>query len=262
METWSVPPENLQAALDVVKPELMAVPKDQLRVPFLVRARVMDITTHAIAATKQVEHRFADVFSAQHVAKIMDSSGKLMLLAHAYYLTELDTNPAEVSSKAARRHELGEILWERDQTLLAWVRPAVRNHPEGLKRLAAITPGTGTRDTAEDVVKLVEICHDYHIRNDEITDSFLDESYTLATEQLGLLAGDDVEVDGSPVDMRRRAFTVWFRHYSFMVAAARYAAGLPPALNVEFPSAVAERSKSTAAVSKDQPTGGTTGSGE
>lgn len=179
---------TLRNILNAALPTLMALDKKDLRAPFLNRVRVADLTAELVDSAEIVKDRIVALFSVDHGAHIAAALDRLPSCSKAYYLAEIDAEAHWVPEVLARKQQLSEILTERDQTLVAWIKPAIRKNAEAKARLAEITPGIGVRDEAEDVLRLVQLYRDQKISSPEITDAFLDESETLATEQLTLLS--------------------------------------------------------------------------
>jgi hypothetical protein len=133
---------------------------------------------------------------------------------------------------------------DHDQTLSAWAVPLFRSHAEAKAVLSDILRGRGIRDDADDTLRLVALFRKHwgDVNGKvPVTAKQLSQAETEATELLQILDSTDSNEDGSPKDIRRRAFTYWLGPYSELFNLGRYLLRGDADVARRFPGIAAER---------------------
>lgn len=114
--------------------------------------------------------------------------------------------PAE---SVTRRRELRAKVRAHDQLLSKWARAAFEDDPVEGPIVAALIPGSGVYDDAQDTVGWVAMWrrHPEAREQSPITVAYLDEAEADATELLPLIKAEDTDTEAR--DLARRAYTAW-----------------------------------------------------
>jgi hypothetical protein len=183
------------------KPALLAMPTASLVQPRVTRERAARLTTI-------LKHEFAPLLSnlTTELSPERAASRKADFDAvedHAlvYYAAELAVEGPWTSDQKARRTELAIKVREYDRYLSRWAVAVFDSDPDAKKVVASILRGRGTRDDADDTVRLVDLFRkhwDNVAGKTPVTTSYLESAEADATELLQLLDGRNEAPTGSP----------------------------------------------------------------
>jgi hypothetical protein len=168
--------------------------------------------------------------------------------ANVYYASALEVRIPWTTEQKKRHRELNKLNRAHDDYLFTWAWAHFQKDDALRPRLIDIRRGHGSRDDAEDVVREVRIFRDnlpILENKTPVTAEYLDQAERDATEQLELLKiKDGGDQTGSPLDLRRRAYTAWEIDYNSLIHEGRYLTGDTPEAASLFPKVSAERSGS------------------
>ena len=218
-------PSHMHELFAAAKTELLAIPPGALLRPRMPRERVLDLTqVMRREFAPLVPHLAAELSPARAAERLADYDA-LELRSLVYCAADLAVEEPWSPAQRARRAELVARVHEHDEVLSGWAVPLFRKDPEASATLADILRGGGTRDDAEDTLRLVDL---FRSRWDEVggrtpvTEHQLAEAEADAAELIRILDAIEGEGLGSPRDLRRRAFTYWFQPYSEVFLLGRY----------------------------------------
>lgn len=225
--------------------------------PHVGREDVLNLTTHVKESFVGIETLLTDIFSKDHEAKIRDAYARVDDAALGYYQAEIEWESSLVLPVGVDFKKHFGMVREDDKKLFDWAVGPFRENEAAQAVLADIRSGTGRRDDAEDVVRLVGLYRQYGVRTSDITDAYLDAAEERATAQINYLRSSNPDTTGSFADIRRRAYTHWVELYNIIVRAGRYVTKDPEQGAALFPGA--HPSRNPTPPSKAPTTGQATG---
>ncbi|WP_437765845.1 hypothetical protein WME77_01965 [Sorangium sp. So ce764] len=241
-------PKRMNDLFAEMKPTLLELPSDSLQKPRVSRERALQLTAALRQEFAPLVPRLAEELSPAKVKRRKADLDALEPRALVFYAADLAVDAPWTSAQKERRAALARKVREHDELLSAWAAPVFRKDPEASAIVADIQRGKGTRDDAEDTVRLVALFrrHWPAIKGQTpVKEAYLDEAEADATELLALLDAGETSAKGSPRDLRQRAYTHWLSAYVELLHLGRYLERDDPAAAERFPAVSAERGAST-----------------
>ncbi|WP_437827416.1 hypothetical protein [Sorangium sp. So ce1153] len=238
-------PKRMNDLFAEAKPTLLELPSDSLERPRVSRERALQLTAALRQEFASLMPRLAEELSPAKARKRKADFEALEPRALVFYAADLAVDAPWTSVQKERRAALARKVREHDELLSAWAVPLFRKDEEASAAVADIQRGKGTRDDAEDTVRLVALFRKHWPAvkgQTPIKESYLDEAEADATELLGLLDVGETSALGSPRDLRQRAYTHWLAAYLEVFHLGRYLQRHDPAAAERFPAVAAERS--------------------
>jgi len=212
--------------------------------PRVSRERVAELTSLLRREVKPFLPQLVHELSPEKVTARLADVDALEPGALVFYAADLAVETPWSSDQKSRRNDLVVKVRNHDAVLSGWASPAFRNDKDATRVLADITRGRGIRDDADDTIRLVALFRKYWAKVEKmtpLTTQALDIAESEATELLRLLDDGEAPAKGSPRDLRRRAYTMWYRAYAEIMHLGRYLARNDPDAVKRFPSASPER---------------------
>jgi hypothetical protein len=239
-------PKKMNKLLEEARPALLALPAETLERPRIARERAMRLTRIVMREFRPLLSRLGEELSAKRAAERKADFEALESRALIFYAADLTVENPWSSDKKTRRAELVKKVREHDETLSGWAVPLFRSHPEAKATLSDILRGRGIRDDADDTLRLVALLRKHwgDVNGKvPVTAKQLSQAETEATELLQILDSSDSKEgdDGSPRDVRRRAFTYWLSAYAELFHLGRYLARGEADVAQRFPGIAPER---------------------
>jgi hypothetical protein len=248
-------PKKMNKLFEEARPALLALPAETLERPRIARERALALTRIVKREFQPLLSRLGDELSAKRAAERKADFEAVETRALIFYAADLAVENPWSSDKKTRRAELVKKVREHDQTLSGWAVPLFRSHPEAKATLKDILRGRGIRDDADDTLRLVALFRKHwgDVNGKvPVTAKQLSQAETEATELLQILDLADSDENGSPKDIRRRAFTYWLAPYAELFHLGRYLARGEADVAQRFPGISAER---TFSAEEDEETG-------
>lgn len=236
--------KKMNKLLEDARPALLALPANALERPRIPRERALSLTRMVKREFQPLVGRLGEELSAKRAAERKADFESLEPRALIFYAADLAVENPWASEKKTRRADLVKKVRDHDQTLSGWAVPLFRSHPEAKAVLRDILRGRGIRDDADDTLRLVALFRKHwgDVNGKvPVTTKQLSQAETEATELLQILDSSDSNEDGSPKDIRRRAFTYWLTPYSEIFHLGRYLSRGEPDVAQRFPGIAAER---------------------
>ncbi len=218
---------------------LLALPADLLVLPRVDRDTALRLSKHVAASFEQVLGGVATTFAASPAAAIREAAAALMARAEVYQAADALAESPFSEQERSRRVELAKRNRGNDRYLFKWLWALFEDDPELHAELEDIRHGRGKRDDAQDVLREVELFRAHWGQatgRTPVTEQCLADAEQAALEQLKLLEEQSLEHAGSPLDLRRRAYTRWHMAYDLVIRAGRYLAWANPAADKLFPA--------------------------
>lgn len=222
---------------------MLALPKDKLHKPRVGRTRAKDLTkivlTNFAAMLVLVERTFQE----WKIEQIRQAYEGLERRANVYFASALDAQNPWTAEQKKRHQELNRTNREHDECLFTWAWAHFKKNSTLKPILIDIRKGHGCLDDAEDIVREVRIFRDNleALENrTPVTIEYLNQAERDTTEQIELIGLRDEDHTGSPLDMRRRAYTAWETDYNRLVRDGRYLGEDVPDIDSLFPKISAE----------------------
>lgn len=225
--------------------DLLALSTEALLRPRLPRERVLQLTAVIRREFAPLVPLLDEELSPARAAARRADYGALEPRALVYHAADLAVEQPWSAAQKAHRSDLVARVREHDETLSGWAVPLFRKDEEASVIVADILRGKGTRDDAEDTLRLVQL---FRSRWPEVsgktpvTEAQLAQAEADATELIQALDSIEGEGLGSPRDLRRRAFTWWFQPYTEIFLVGRYLLRHDVIAAERFPGVPAERS--------------------
>lgn len=247
-------PSKMHERLAAAKAELLAIAPGALLRPRLARERVLHLTAEMKSEFSPLLPRLADELSPARATERRADFEALEPRALLYCAADLAVEAPWTAAQKERRAALMARVREHDESLSGWAVPLFRKDPEASATVADILRGAGTRDDAEDTLRLCEL---FRSRWGEVegrtpvTSEQLDHAEADARELIRILDAIEGEGLGSPRDLRRRAFTFWFQPYAEIFLLGRYLLRHDVAAAERFPGVAVERAAGPVDVGRD-----------
>ncbi len=210
--------------LEARRERLLALPAESLRRPRISPQRAMELTAilskHLAPLLGRLEAELSEARAAERRAQAEGLEDAAM----AFYMAALRARRPETSESEAERKRLAARVRDRDASLLRWAQAFFAGQPAREALLAHIRPGSGHRDDAEDVLRLVALFREagpWPPGIAELTPEALAEAARDATRLLGLAVASR-ESAPKALDLARRAYTAWLSDYEALRKLAVY----------------------------------------
>ncbi len=205
------------------EPELFALDADALLRPRVGREVAWGQTLHVLEAFEEVRPLLSKEYSAERVARVEAALARVKDDALVLAVAELRRSDA-LAEIEPRDNSLPSRVRRADQMYFAWAEALGGATAAGRKKLDDIRSGRGSRDDAEDVVRLVEFLRPLVVGVqgiDALTPEALDAAEADATLLLDLLGRHEAGGARAAQELVTRAYTVWHRSYMEIVRAGR-----------------------------------------
>ncbi|HVI03707.1 MAG TPA: hypothetical protein VM869_33675 [Enhygromyxa sp.] len=216
-------PEDLELLLEKAKPELEAFdPKNVVR-RSVVRRRAVDLTEVLLTSWASMIDMIDAVLTPALAEQRKLEIKRLDTRAWVFYQADLAAEElhADISRKARRL--LAKAVRGHDRLLLAWAVPTFGEDPEHAETLRDISRGSGRRDDAEDVLRLVALFRanwaEAAAKQKRITKAYLNEAAADAAKQLHLLRNGASNPARILADA---AYSLWAQDYNELMQLGRY----------------------------------------
>ncbi|MFO0748464.1 MAG: hypothetical protein U1F43_22790 [Myxococcota bacterium] len=158
-------------------------------------------------------------------ASVQTERGELMPMVLAYFAAQDVIEKAAPTQRLARKRELQLKVRAHDAFLGKWARTAFEDDAVEAPTVAALVPGSGTYDDAQDTVGWVAMWrrHPDARAKSPVSEAYLDEAEADATELLPLIEADDS--DPARRELARRAYTLWSDLYNHILRVGRFLGG-------------------------------------
>ena len=252
MDDITPAPESLHKLLEEAKPELLKfkLSKDDAR-RNVGRERVVELTEITLTSWAPLKDSLDQVFlpalAEQHKAEL----ARLDTRAWVFYAADLaaeDVN-SDVAKKAAAK--LAEKVKAHDRKLMTWAIAVFGDDPIHAATLRDISRGSGKRDDAEDVQRLVALYSENWAlaeqKQTEISKSYLDEADADAAKQLDYLRS---RKRNAARRLAEAAYALWYRDYVELIDLGRYLTRADPDSLERFPGVQEERGAPSTASSE------------
>ena len=244
------PPKNLDTLLESGKAELEALdPSTHVR-RVVSRERALELTAIVLRSfagiVEQIDVELSPVRAKQRKLELARLDARVWL----FYAADLAAQESHSNARRTERLELAERVREHDRFLFKWAMPLFGDDPELGATLRDISPGTGARDDAEDVLRLVALYRGQWTDakgKTVVTQALLDAASADATAQLDLLR----LAASNPVrTLADAAYTLWYHDYQTLVHLGRYLSSADADSRARFPGV---RSSMTSGSSRAEP---------
>jgi len=237
-------PKNMNELFLAAKPALLKLPDDSLQRPRIARERATQLTTILRREFTPLLPRLPEELAKPRVAERKADFEALEPNVLVFYAADLAVETPWTSEQKQRRAELVAKVRQHDDHLSSWAVPVFKRNKEARAIVSDILRGRGIRDDADDTVRLVALFRQHWATvkgKTPITAEELTEAEAEATELLQILDADDANTKGSPRDLRRRAYSVWYWSYQEIFHLGRYLLRHDPDAALRFPAISAER---------------------
>lgn len=229
------PPKDLQKLLLDATPELEAFDPARMVHRLASRRRVLELSNIVLISmaplVEQLEKELSPARYEQHMAELE----RLDARAWIYYAADLAAEELHSNTAKKQRKQLAKAVAEHDRFLLKWATPLFGDHPEHGPMLRDISRGTGLRDDAEDVLRLVSLFRDNWALAKTlgtVSEERLEQAAADAAQQLDNLR------NGVSNPGRKRAdagYSLWFYDYDELMHLGRYLCRREPDVIARFP---------------------------
>lgn len=249
-------PKRMNDLFAEAKPVLLGLPSESLVQPRVSRERALQLTAVLRREFAPLVPSLSEELGPDRARRRKADYDALEPRALVFYAADLAVDAPWTSAQKERRAALTRKVREHDELLSAWAVPLFRKDDEASALVADILRGKGTRDDAEDTIRLVALFRKHWATvkgQTPIEQCTLNEAEADATELLGLLDAGATSTKGSPRDLRQRAYTHWRSAYLEIYHLGRYLMRHDPAAAERFPAVAAERSAAPAERNTAQP---------
>ena len=217
--------KKMNQILDEHLDEFLAMDEDSLLSPRVSPSRAVELTHILVGSFKNNKALMDPLFKDGHIRKLNDLLDSLPTLALAYYAADLRNENPWTPEQQKRKTELAAIVKESDTYIFDCLWLLFKNHEELGPTLKSIDKGWGRRDNANDVIRLsgLSMKNWLHISGrSPLTMEYLEQAAVNATELIKLLAVTAKNSPSSPKQIKRRAYTKWYRTYYELYSTGRY----------------------------------------
>ena len=250
-------PQKMKDALDIKKEFLMAFDESMLRNSRINRYRVLELSHILNDSFGKLVGDPEEDLSTELSAKIRNYSEEVYPLGLAFYAADVYYETSCSEDTKLERKELAKKVQEYDRELFKWAWALFENDPKLYKILIDIKKKSGHRDSADDVVKCLDILENNWDRvenNAPITTEYLDMASKDALKLINLLDKIEKVNTDEAKDLRKRAYSAWYVYYMEVRAAGRFILRGRKDLNLNklFPNVSIARSKRSTKKPKPQ----------
>jgi hypothetical protein len=219
----ATPPDKLEALVEQARPELEAVDPTSFVRRVVTRPRVLVLSNILLdswaALVDQLDQVLAPAHAEQHKAALM----RLDTRAWVFYAADLAAREIHANTARKQRRALAKVVASHDRFLSKWANVLFGDDPEHAASLRDISRGTGRRDDAEDVLRLVAL---YRANWDQVkdlqkavTEARLEQAVADATRQLDYLRNG---VTNPARQLAEAAYSLWHADYNALMQLGRY----------------------------------------
>jgi len=237
-------PKRLNDLFAAAKPMLLALPPESLVQPRVMRDRATRLTGILKQEFTPLLSLLPIELAPERAAARKADFDNIETHSLVYYAAELVIEGPWTSDQKARKAELSVKVREYDRYLSRWAVAVFDTHPDAKTVLASILRRHGTRDDADDTIRLGHLFRDHWTDvagKAPVTTAYIEAAEADATALLQILDAGKEAPTGSPRDMRKRAYTVWHRSYSELFHLGRYLRRDDPDAAARFPAITPER---------------------
>ena len=217
------PPEDLDVLLDSAMPDIQALDPEHYIRRTVSRPRVLELTNILLMSwaplIDAIDQELSPVLAMQRKLEL----GRLDTRAWTFYKADLAAEELFANVVRKQRRVLARAVAEHDRFLFKWATPLFGDDPEHAETLRDISRGTGARDDAEDVLRLVALFRSnweqVEALQQAVTRPYLDKAAADATRQLDVLRNGTSNPARKLADA---AYSLWYRDYYELMHLGRY----------------------------------------
>ncbi|MEO1266553.1 MAG: hypothetical protein AAFX99_00550 [Myxococcota bacterium] len=191
------------------------------------RRQAWAMTQHVLGEFETLQTRavWKKEYAPDRVAVIEDALSQVQDDAMALAMAELRRESAQATTQMPPVEELQRKVRKYDSKLMVWAL-ALSDDDEGNDEaiIADIRSGRGSRDDAEDVIRLATLLRPKVAQitgQSALTQEQLAAAEADATTLLSSLNAAKASKERTPQDLVNRAYTVWHRHYMILIRTGR-----------------------------------------
>ncbi|MFO7566269.1 MAG: hypothetical protein R6X02_26740 [Enhygromyxa sp.] len=230
------PPDDLDKLFESSKAKLEAFNMRLAVRRTVTRARVLELTDRMLDSWAPMVSWIEQVFAPEYAAQRKAELERLDTRAWVFYAADLAAEEQSANTSRKARLALAQTVAEHDRFLFKWATPFFGDDPEHQQTLRDISRGTGSRDDAEDVVRLVQLFRanwkQIEGKQKMVTEDHLARAMADATRQIDLLRNDE----GNPArKLADAAYSLWYLDYDEAMQLGRYLVRREPDAIQRFP---------------------------
>ena len=229
------PPEALNKLLAAAKDELKAYKPSKRVTRLVTRQRVVDLTEIQLNSWAPMVDLLDQVLAPAYAEQRKLELKRLDTRAWVYYAAELAAEGPNSNLTKAQAAKLAIEVAKHDRYLFGWAVPMFGSDPTHAATLRDISRGSGKRDDAEDVERLVTLFSDNWDQvkdNPWVTKAYLDNAATDAAKQLDYLRN---RAKSPARKLADAAYALWYADYDELMHLGRYLTRREEDSRVRFP---------------------------
>jgi hypothetical protein len=239
-------PENLEKLLQTATPELEGFdPALQVR-RLVSRQRALELDELLLGSWAPLVDWIEEELSPARAEQRKTELKRLDTRGWVFYAADLAADEIHSNINRKQRRELAKVVGGHDRFLFKWATPFFGDDPEHAETLRDISRGTGLRDDAEDVLRLVALFHANwaQVKDQQtvVTEAYLEQAAADAAKQLDLLRNGLANPARKLADA---AYSLWYFDYVELMHLGRYLTRRDADSTLRFPGV------------RELPTGGT-----
>jgi hypothetical protein len=220
------PPEDLDKLLEDSMPEIKALDQSRMVRRLVSRQRVLELTDVLLVSWASLGPWIEEELSPARAEQRNAELKRLDARAWIYYAADLAATEVHSNVNRKQRDLLAKTVKGHDKFLFKWAVPFFSDDPGHAETLRDIARGTGRRDDAEDVLRLVSLFRSNPSGWSEVKDgdkkldkAYLDQAHADATKQLDYLRNGVANPARIVADA---AYSLWFFDYDELMQLGRY----------------------------------------
>lgn len=219
----AVPPENLGELFEQAVPELESVEPSSFVLRVVTRPRVLALSNHLLDSWAPMVDQIDEVLAPAPAEQAKVALMRLDTRAWVFYAADMRAGEIHANKARKQRRALAKLVASHDRFLFKWAKVLFGDDPEHAATLRDISRGTGQRDDAEDVMRLVNL---YRENWDQVKDLQkavtkirLEQALADATQQLDNLRNG---VPNRPRQLADAAYSLWHADYTELMQLGRF----------------------------------------
>ncbi|HLT37176.1 MAG TPA: hypothetical protein VK034_12860 [Enhygromyxa sp.] len=232
----TAPPKDLDKLFQAHVAELQAFNPARTVHRLVSRQRVLELSDALLISWASMIDRIPQELSKQRAEQRKLEIDRLDRRAWVFYAADLAAEEIHSNTIKKERRELAKVVAEHDRFLFKWATPLFGDDPDHAQTLRDISRGTGARDDAEDVLRLVAMYRanwkQVEHQQKAVSKARLEQAAADAARQLDYLRNSSANPARKLADA---AYSLWYHDYDELMQLGRYLTRREPDSTLRFP---------------------------
>ena len=235
----TAPPDDLDKLVEDATPDLEALDNQRMVRRLASRERALQLSDIMLTSWSTMAE-LIDVEVSPPRAELRKAElARLDARAWVFYALDLAADDVHGNVNRKKRNALAKAVKVHDKFLFKWATAFFGDDPNHAMTLRDISRGTGLRDDAEDVLRLVSLYlnnptswNEIQVGDKKLDNAYLKSAHADATKQLDYLRSGM----SNPIRiLADAAYSLWFFDYDELMQLGRYLTRRQPDSKLRFP---------------------------